>query len=56
MGALEKAAQSVYDTLKESGIDVEEAKGWFSKILSGIGDFFVSIGTAIADFFKSIFM
>ena len=54
-GVLEKAAQSVYDSLKDAGIDVEEAKGWFSSVLSAIGDFFVGIGEAIGGFFKSIF-
>ena len=52
---LEKSAQSVYDALEDAGIDLEEAKGWFSKILSSIGDFFAGIGRAIGDFFASIF-
>ena len=54
-GALEKAAESVYDTLKDAGIDLDEAKGWFSRIISGIGDFFVNIGRAIGDFFAGLF-
>ena len=56
LGVLEKSAQSVYDALEDAGIDLEEAKGWFSSLLSGIGDFFAGIGRAIGDFFVSIFM
>ncbi len=54
-GILEKSAQSVYDALENAGIDLEEAKGWFGKIFSAIGDFFASIGKAIGDFFAGIF-
>ncbi|MBR1873519.1 MAG: DUF1002 domain-containing protein, partial [Eubacterium sp.] len=55
IGALERSAQSIYDMLSNSGIDLGEAGGWFSKIFSSIGDFFAGIGNAIEDFFKGIF-
>ena len=52
---LEKSAQKVYDAITSSGIDLDEAKGWFAKIFGGIGDFFSNIFSSIGDFFKNLF-
>ena len=48
-------AQKVYDAITSSGIDLDEAKGWFAKIFGGIGDFFSNIFSSIGDFFKNLF-
>ncbi len=51
LDALKKSAQSIYDSLSDIGIDLDDAGGFFSNIFSAIGDFFAGIG----DFFSNLF-
>ncbi|MCR4605619.1 MAG: DUF1002 domain-containing protein [Eubacterium sp.] len=52
LDSLQKAAQSIYDSLGDIGIDLDDAGGFFSNIFSAIGDFFKGIGDWFAGLFS----